>query len=119
MQQELGLLATREARLAARLDQVFWPIFHSPFAHIHKLCQLGHLYRNVFESPFLTALHSERVTLRSHPPSATKVQGEKEKPGASAFTYKASVVLEGIHSAGHAGHGEMTSSVTSLVNPVQ
>lgn len=81
MQQELGLLATKAARLAARLDQVFWPIFHSPFAHIHKLCQLGHLYRDIFESPFLTALHSECVTLRSHLHSATKIKVKRRGRG--------------------------------------
>lgn len=102
MQQELRLLATKATRLAARLDQVFWPIFHSLFAHIHKLCQLGHLYRNIFESPFLTALHSEHVTLPSHLHSATKIQGEEERPGALAFAYKASAELGGTHAVGHA-----------------
>lgn len=105
MQQELGLLATKAARLAARLDQVSWPIFHSPFAHTHKLCQLGHLHRNIFESPFLTALHSECVTLRSHLHAATKIQGEEERPRAGAFTYKASAELGGTHSVGHAELG--------------
>lgn len=76
----------RAVRRTARLDQVFWPIFYTPFAHTHKLHQLGHVYKNIFESPFLTAPRKERTVPGSHLHSADREQGQEERLGIRVFT---------------------------------